>query len=125
VAEAISMTAVGRASIAQRFDEAVCSRKPRRLEIPVSASVRAAARCRYSVRSLAIASKMNAIEMVNSSASRLKVSSQALNDRSLAGDMCSNMPSGVRSRNSAPWANSMKIAGQRDTSASSRPRPNS
>lgn len=32
---------------------------------------------------------------------------------------------GVRSRNNAPWANSMKIAGQRDTKGSSRPRQNS
>ena len=50
--------------------------------------------------------------------------SQALSN-TLAGDDGSIAPSGVRSRNSAPCANSMKIAGQRETSASSRPRQNS
>ena len=67
-----------RAPVPVRRDSAVCSRKPRRLAMPVSASVRAAARWRYSVRSLAMASRMKAIEMVNSSASRLSSSSQPL-----------------------------------------------
>jgi hypothetical protein len=31
----------------------------------------------------------------------------------------------VRSRKSEPWANSVKIAGQRETSGSARPRQNS
>ena len=93
--------------------------------MPVSGSVRAAVRWRYSVRSFAMASRMKAIEIVNSSASRLSSSSQPLIARLLPGATCSAAPSGVRSRNSAPCANSMKIAGQRDTSASSRPRQNS
>jgi len=32
---------------------------------------------------------------------------------------------GVRNKNNAPWANSTKMAGQRDTKGSSRPRQNS
>jgi hypothetical protein len=68
---------------------------------------------------------MKAIEMVNSSASRLMSSSHTLCENALAGEMRNIAPSGVRSRNSAPCANSMKIAGQRETSASSRPRQNS
>ena len=73
-----------------------------------------------SVRSLAIASRMKAIEIVNSSASTLRGrASRSWRDcRSGCGP---SEPSGVRSRNSAPWANSMKIAGQRETSASCGP----
>ena len=77
------------------------------------------------MRSLAIASRMKAIEIVNSSASRLSSPSQPLLAKSLLGESFSMAPSGVRSRNSAPWANSMKIAGQREISASSRARQNS
>ena len=53
--------------------------------MPVSGSVRAAARWRYSVRSLAMARRMKAIEMVNSSASTLSSSSQPLIARLLPG----------------------------------------
>src|SRR6185437_5926481 len=41
------------------------------------------------------------------------------------GDHGSNSTNGVRNKNSAPCANNMKIAGQRDTSGSARPRQNS
>ena len=80
---------------------------------------------RYSVRSFAMASRMKAIAMVNSSASKLSTVSQTLPTTSLAVDHGSIANSGVRSRNSAPCANSMKIAGQRDTNGSLRPRQNS
>ena len=55
----------------------------------------------------------------------LRSSSQPLIASVLPAATCIVAPSGVRSRNSAPWANSMKIAGQREISASSRPRQNS
>ena len=69
---------------------------------------------------------MKAIEMVNSSASKLSTVSHTL-PNTLVGraTTAASAPSGVRSRNSAPCANSMKIAGQRDTSGSLRPRQNS
>ena len=85
----------------------------------------AALRWRSSVRSFAIASRMKATEMVNSSASNDSTVSHTLPSMVSAGDQGSSVTSGVRSRNSAPCANSMKIAGQRDTSFSSRPRQNS
>ena len=80
---------------------------------------------RYSVRSLAIASRIKAIEMVNSSASRLSAVSHTLPNNRFVGDHGSVAPSGVRSRNSAPCANNMQIAGQRETNGSLRPRQNS
>ena len=52
--------------------------KARRLEMPVSGSTMAAVRWRSSVRSLAMASRMKAIEMVNSSASKLSTVSHTL-----------------------------------------------
>ena len=82
-------------------------------------------RWRNSVRSFAIASRMKAIEIVNSSASNDSTVSHTLPNMRLLGDHGSMATSGVRSRNSAPCANSMKIAGQRDTSGSLRPRQNS
>ena len=93
--------------------------------MPVSGSTIAAVLCRYSVRSLAIASRMKAIAMVNSSASKLSTVSHTLSNTWLVGVHGSMTASGVRSRNSEPCANSMKIAGQRDTSGSERPRQNS
>ena len=63
--------------------------------------------------------------MVNSSASKLNTESHTLSNTWLVGDHGRIWDSGVRSRNSAPCANSMKIAGQRDTSGSLRPRQNS
>ena len=94
--------------------------------MPVSGSIIAAVRWRNSVRSFAIASRMKAIEIVNSSASKLSTVSHTLPNISLLlGDHGSIDTSGVRSRNSAPCENSMKIAGQRDTSCSLRPRQNS
>ena len=77
------------------------------------------------MRSFAIASRMKAIAIVNSSASKLSTVSHTLSNTWLVGDHGSIAPSGVRSRNSEPCANSMKIAGQRDTSGSLRPRQNS
>ena len=77
------------------------------------------------MRSFAIASRMKAIAMVNSSASKLSTVSHTLSNTWSVGDHGSIATSGVRSRNSAPCANSMKIAGQRDTSGSLRPRQNS
>ena len=68
---------------------------------------------------------MKAIEIVNSSASNESTVSHTLPNIWLPGDHGSIAASGVRSRNSAPCANSMKIAGQRDTSGSLRPRQNS
>ncbi len=85
----------------------------------------AAVRWRCSVRSFAIASRIKAIEIVNSSASKLSTVSHTLPYMLLVGDQGIIATSGVRSRNSAPCANSMKIAGQRDTSCSLRPRQNS
>ena len=94
--------------------------------MPVSESTIAAVRWRNSVRSLAIASRMKAIEIVNSNASKLRTVSHTLPKiLLLVGDQGSTETSGVRNRNSAPWANSMKIAGQRETRASPRPRQNS
>jgi hypothetical protein len=59
---------------------------------------------------------MKAMEMVNSSASELNTVSQMdPNSRSIAGGCGSIITRGVRSRNSAPWANSRKLAGSRDT----------
>ena len=63
--------------------------------------------------------------MVNSSASKLSTVSHTLSKTCVSGDHGSTAESGVRSRNSAPCANSMKIAGQRDTSGSLRPCQNS
>jgi len=85
----------------------------------------AAVRWRSSVRSFAIASRMKAIEIVNSSASKLSTVSQTLPYMLLVGDQGNTETSGVRSRNKAPCANNMKMAGQRDTSCSLRPRQNS
>ena len=93
--------------------------------MPVNGSTMAAVLWRYSVRSFAIASRMKAIAIVNSSASKLSTVSHTLSNTWLVGAHGSMEASGVRSRNSAPWANSMKIAGQRDTSGSLRPRQNS
>ena len=93
--------------------------------MPVSGSIIAAVRWRNSVRSFAIASRMKAIEIVNNSASKLSTVSHTLSNAWLAGGHGSMAASGVRSRNSEPCANSMKIAGQRDTSGSARPRQNS
>ena len=67
--------------------------------MPVSGSTRAAVLWRCSVRSLAIASRMNAIEMVNSSASKLSTVSHTLSNTWFAvGDHGSMAPNGVRSR---------------------------
>ena len=69
---------------------------------------------------------MKAIEIVNSSASKLSTVSQTLsNIWLLVGNHGSMAPNGVRSRYSEPCANNMKIAGQRETSGSLRPRQNS
>ena len=69
---------------------------------------------------------MKAIEIVNSRASKDRTVSHTLPNRSeLPGVHGSSFTSGVRSRNSAPCANSMKMAGQRETSCSLRPRQNS
>jgi hypothetical protein len=48
------------------------------LAIPVSGSTIAAVLCRYSIRSFAMASRMKAIAMVNSSASKLSTVSHTL-----------------------------------------------
>ena len=93
--------------------------------MPVSGSTRAAVRWRNSVRSFAIASRMNAIEIVNSSASKLSTVNHTLPNTLLLGAQGSRTASGVRSRNNAPCANNRKIAGQRDTNCSLRPRQNS
>ena len=64
--------------------------------------------------------------MVNSSASKVITMSQTLWTTCPPVGSHGSMPaSGVRSRNSDPCANSMKIAGQRDTRGSPRPRQNS
>ena len=94
------MTAIGRGSVAWRLSCGSPScRKARRLAMPVSGSTSAAVLWRYSVRSFAIASRMKAIEIVNSSASKLSTVSQTLPNTSLpAGDHGSIAPNGVRSR---------------------------
>ena len=93
--------------------------------MPVNGSIMAAVLWRYSVRSFAIASRMKAIAIVNSRASKLSTVSQTLSKTSVFGDHGSTVASGVRRRNSDPCANNMKIAGQRDTKGSLRPRQNS
>ena len=91
----------------------------------MSGSTIAACLCDCSARSFAIASMMKAIEIVNSSASEDSTVSQTLPNTWLSGDHGSSADSGVRSRNSEPCANIMKIAGSRDTSCSARPFQNS
>ncbi len=94
--------------------------------MPVSGSIKAAVLWRYSVRSFAIAKRMKAMEIVNRSASKLSTVSHTLSNAVLVeGDADSMAPNGARNRYSAPCANSMKIAGQRDTRGSLRPRQNS
>ena len=67
--------------------------------MPVSGSISAAVLWRCSVRSLAMASRMKAIAMVNSSASKLSTVSHTLSNTSLpVGDHGSMAPNGVRSR---------------------------
>ena len=85
----------------------------------------AAVRWRNSVRSFAIASRMNAPEMVNSSASKLRTVIHTLPNTLSFAETGSSATIGVRSKNSAPCANSMTMAGQRETNGSSRPRQNS
>ena len=63
--------------------------------------------------------------MVNSSASKLRTVSHTLSKTCVVGIQGITAESGVRSRNSDPCANSRKIAGQRDTRDSLRPRQNS
>ena len=63
--------------------------------------------------------------MVNSSASKLSTVSQTLSNTWLVGDHGSMAARGVRNRNREPCANNNKIAGQRDTRGSLRPRQNS
>ena len=94
------MTAIGRGSVACRLSCASpSSRKARRLEIPVSGSTSAAVLWRYSVRSFAIASRINAIEIVNISPSKLSTVSQTLPNTWLpAGNHGSMAPNGVRNR---------------------------
>src|SRR5216683_1271460 len=117
-----SSTAEGRGLAAWRLASSLPSfRNERRLAMPVSGSTMAAVRWRNSVRSLAIASRMNAIAMVNSSASKLSTVSHTLSNTWFMGDHGSIAASGVRNRNSDPCANSMKIAGQRETRGSQRP----
>lgn len=65
------------------------------------------------------------IQIVSSSASELSTVIQTLPNKLSPGEPGNSATIGVRSRNNAPWANSMKIAGQRDTKGSSRPRQNS
>ena len=61
--------------------------------------MRAAVLWRYSVRSFAIASRMNAIAIVNSSASKLSTVIHTLSNTWFAvGNQGSIAPSGVRSR---------------------------
>ena len=68
------------------------------------------------MRSFAIAITMKAMAMVNSSACELMTVSQTLpNIGSVPGGWGISTASGVRSRNSAPCANSMKLAGMRET----------
>ena len=95
-----SMTAVGRGSVGLplqlRFtvlqERAAVGDAGQRID-------RAAVLCRCSVRSFAIASRMKAIEIVNSSASKLSTVSQTLSNTSLlVGDHGSIAPNGVRSR---------------------------
>ena len=62
------------------------SRKARRLAMPVSGSISAAVLWRSSVRSFAIASRMKAMAMVNSSASKLSTVSHTLSNTWLLGD---------------------------------------
>ena len=100
-------------------------KKQRRLASPVNGSVVAARLWRISARSLAIASRMNAVEIVASSDSVLITVSHALANTCSAFGQASWAISGLRSRNTAPLANKMKIAGQRDSSRSARPRQNS
>jgi hypothetical protein len=57
--------------------------------------------------------------------SKLSTVSHTLSNTSLFGDHGSITASGVRKRKSEPCANSMKIAGHRETSGSLRPRQNS
>src|SRR5215831_3162203 len=54
--------------------------------MPVSGSTMAAVLCRYSVRSLAMASRMKAIAIVNSSASKLSTVSHTLSNTWLVGE---------------------------------------
>ena len=54
--------------------------------MPVSGSTRAAVLCRNSVRSFAIASRIKAIAMVNSNASKLSTVSQTLSNTWWVGD---------------------------------------
>ncbi len=61
--------------------------------------------------------------MVNSSASKLSTVSHTLSNTWVVGVHGSIAASGVRSRNNEPCANSMKIAGQRDTSGSAAAAP--
>ena len=63
--------------------------------------------------------------IVNNSASKLSTVIHTLSKTCALTDQGSTALSGVRSRNSAPCANSMKITGQRDTSGSLRPCQNS
>jgi hypothetical protein len=65
---------------------------------------------------------MKAMAIVNSSASKLSTVSQTLLTTWVVGDHGRSCDSGVRSRNIEPCANSTKIAGQRDTNGSLRPR---
>ena len=93
------MTAVGRGSVACRLSCASPScRKARRLEMPVSGSISAAVLWRCSVRSFAIASRMKAIEIVNSSASKLSTVIHTLSNTALFVDHGSIAPNGVRNR---------------------------
>src|SRR5262245_20346285 len=75
-----------------------------------------------SVRSFAMASRMNASEMVRSSASMLSTVIQTLLNKLSLAKFGNSATIGLRSRNNAPCANRRMIAGQRDTSGSSRPR---
>ena len=78
------------------------------------------------MRSFAIASRRNALEMVSSRASKLSTVIQTLPyTPSLLAAAGSSAIIGVRKRNSTPCAKNMTIAGQRETSASLRPRQNS
>ena len=94
------MTAIGRGSDTCRFSCASLScMNARRLEMPVSESTKAAVLWRYSVRSFAIAKRMNAIEIVNSSASKLSTVSHTLSNTELfAGDDDRIALNGVRNR---------------------------